>query len=290
MINSRTARLLLFSAMLVLLSAPLALAQGTYTQIDVPGANATNCNGIDTADDIVGVYDAGSPIAHGFLLSGGIFTTIDRPGFAQSGAFGINDVGQIVGSNDPSNQAFIYDIATQTFTEIGYPGALITFPSAINNAGAIAGTVSDTGLEETGFELVGSTYRIVAPPNVTTVRLSGITASGEIVGNAYGAGGVMNFFFFNGKYERIPFTGAIPIVTGVNPSGTALVGYYKLHSGAQVGFLHQGSSHQELNFPSSMHTLPSGINNGGMVVGTFSDSDGNVHGFLWTPPAAAVRK
>jgi probable HAF family extracellular repeat protein len=280
----------LFLSMLMLLSAPLVVAQGTYTQIDVPDATLTNCDGINTAGEIVGVYQDSDFISHAFLLIAGQSTTIDRPGFAYTAAFGINDVGQIVGSNDPSDQAFTYDIATQTFTEIGFPGADITLPFAINNAGAIAGTASDGGREQTGFELLGSTYKIVAPPKTYNVTVSGITASGEVLGTISGLAGPRTFLFHEGGYTLLKITGVSnPIVSGVNPAGTVFVGYYE-DAGADVGFLYQAGNLQQLNFPGSMYTLPAGINSAGMVVGTFLDSGLNTHGFLWTPPAEARKK
>src|SRR5271155_3497411 len=67
-------------AVLLLTTAPLALAQGTYTQIDVPGSLETLGYGIDNAGDIVGGYLDSNDSYHGFLLSGGIFTTLDSPG------------------------------------------------------------------------------------------------------------------------------------------------------------------------------------------------------------------
>jgi probable HAF family extracellular repeat protein len=292
MINARIVDLLLFSAMLVLFTAPPALAQGTYTQIDVSGGFDTSCNGINTAGEVVGGYIDAGGASHGFLLSGVVFTTIDRPGATSTAAFGLNDVGQIVGSNSPGEGAFLYDVATQKFTEIMYPGAKVTFPIAINNAGTIVGTEDATNGIENGFELIGSTYTKLQPPNVFQSTLAGITDSGEVLGAAYGVDGPeTNFLFDRGKYKRLTLA-SVPsaVLYGVNPSGTEFVGFFELQSGAQEGFLYQGGNFQKLRFPGSSHTYPSGINSAGIVVGTFTDSDGNLHGFLWTPPGEGVKK
>ena len=85
-------------AAFLLASAPLALAQGTYTQIDVPGATETAPFGIDAAGDICGEYSDASYNQHGFLLSNGIYTTIDPPGGIGTTADSINNSGQTVGS------------------------------------------------------------------------------------------------------------------------------------------------------------------------------------------------
>jgi len=66
-------------AAFVIAFVPLALGQGTYTQIDVPGATTTVIQGINAAGDVVGSYNDSNG-SHGFLLSSGVFTTIDYPG------------------------------------------------------------------------------------------------------------------------------------------------------------------------------------------------------------------
>src|SRR5579863_6973246 len=125
----------ILSFSLVLL-ASVALAQGTYTQIDPPGGTQTRGLGIDNAGDIVGFYFAGT--YHGFLLSGNTYATINYPG-QETFLNGINDVGQMVGY--AHTLAFVYDLQTQSFTEVAYPGTNnTTNPTCINHTGTIAGS------------------------------------------------------------------------------------------------------------------------------------------------------
>jgi hypothetical protein len=97
-------------AALLLAPAPLALAQGTYTQIDVPGSAITYCWGINSAGDIVGYYSVeGSSYSPGYILSNGNYTTINYGGpYGSTLLKGLNDVGQIVG-NTNDEVAFVYD-------------------------------------------------------------------------------------------------------------------------------------------------------------------------------------
>ena len=74
-----------------------------------------------------------------------------------------------------------------------------------------------------------------------------------------------------------------PFVNGVNPAGTALVGYYQPLSGI-TGFIFQKKTLQALSFPGSITTIAFGINAAGNVVGYFIDTNVVTHGFLWTPP------
>ena len=69
---------------------------GSFTTIDVPGADQTSPWGINDRGQIVGEF-LDSTGFHGFLDSSGSFTTIDVPGADQTHSYDINDRGQIVG-------------------------------------------------------------------------------------------------------------------------------------------------------------------------------------------------
>src|SRR5690242_16863988 len=68
-----------------------------FTQIDYPGAGATQAWGINSRGDIVGFYTGSDKNNHGFLTNGGKFTPVDYPGAAVTYANGINPQGDIVG-------------------------------------------------------------------------------------------------------------------------------------------------------------------------------------------------
>jgi probable HAF family extracellular repeat protein len=73
------------------------LADGAFTQIDVPGATFTTSNGINNRGQIVGTFIDARDVAHGYLLDDGRFTTIDPPASTTTEAVGINGRGEIVG-------------------------------------------------------------------------------------------------------------------------------------------------------------------------------------------------
>jgi uncharacterized membrane protein len=286
-----TFRKVLSLAVLLLATVPLALAQGTYTQIDYPGGGDTKCFGIDTAGDVSGYYQDGTGHYHGFLLSAGIYSSIDYPGAEWTEAYGMNDMGQIVGSTEDAYFGFLYDIQAQTFTKIAYPAGKHTTPFAINNAGTIVGSVYHLGINQ-GFELIGSTYTKIFPPNATSAYAIGITSSGELVGSSTPpTGAVVDFSFNQGKYQKLPPPSGLRgvFLTNINPAGTATVGYYQNTKTTITGFVYQNGSVQTLQFPGATFTYPFGINSGGVVVGQFFAADG-WHGFTWTPPADAGKK
>jgi probable HAF family extracellular repeat protein len=266
----------LMLAIFLIASAPLALAQGTYTQIDVPGAVATNANGIDVAGHVTGIYVDSDNRAHGFLLNAGVYATIDYPAASFTYLFNINNRGQVVGWAD-SGTGFVYSIPTHEFTEIAYPGAPDTFPTAINDAGVIGGAYALNG-DRLGFALTGSTYRHIGVNGSLYSWVMGVSGSSEFVGPMNDT----NFIFSQGKYQVLNFKDLTSaVVTGIRPDDKAIVGYYY----PAIGFLYQEGTVTTLQFPESSGTYPSSINDSGKVVGFFFDAEGNQHGFTWTPPA-----
>ena len=284
----KSCKVVLSLAVLLLATAPLALAQGTYTKIDVQGSLETQAFAIDTAGDIVGLYfdTAGG---HGFLLSNGVYSNLDDPGAQLTIPSRINDKGQIVGYTD-QNQGFLYDVQTHIFTALSFPNSTATEPDAINNAGIIGGLVELSG-KYYGFVLSGQTYRIVAVPGAYSSFIIGITQSNELIIEAAKRGGPsITFSLANGKYSRIP----IPLkgtgqADGTNPAGSAFVGSYAPSSTTE-GFQYQNKVLTTLVFPGAVSTTALGVNSEGTVVGYFSDASLNEHGFSWTRPADAAKK
>ncbi len=75
-------------------------------------------------------------------------------------------------------------------------------------------------------------------------------------------------------------------MNGINPAATAIVGTYEMSDGSTTSFMSQGTILTTLQFPGSTTTFANGVNNAGIVVGSFIDADGLGHGFTWTPPSA----
>jgi uncharacterized membrane protein len=265
-----------------------AHAQGTYTQIDVPGSLFTQCFGVNTKGDLVGLYEDASGVDHGFLLSGGVYTDIDDPGWSLTVPSGINDEGQIVGyvSDYPALSGFLYDAQTRTFTELNYPGATATVPNGINNAGIIVGYYDVGEPVMNGFELSSSGYTDISPSGRALTQAFGITSSDAVVGVAVNPGAenfgtFNNFAFYDGKFELLNLPSGYSL-TAVNPQGTILVGIF-LTIPVDLGWVYRNGKSQTLSFPGAKETLPYGINRHEEIVGWFEDASGNGHGFTLAP-------
>jgi probable HAF family extracellular repeat protein len=265
------------------LVASVALAQGTYTQIDVPGAFYTNVLGINSPGDIVGAYQDSSGNVDGFLLSGGTYTTIDYFGSKWTYLTSINDDGQIVGYGYLPTVGFLYNLQTQDFTVILPPKGTYAFPAVINNNQEIGGLFG-YGTTRTGFVLSGSQYSVVSPPHAIDAAVFGITANGTPLGSASNGHQLFYFTYSQGKYSDFSIRNAPDYrIYGANPQGTAFVGLYEPSLGVTAGFVYQNRTLTTLQFPGSSLTVAYAINMAGEVVGAFEDTSGNDHGFTWVP-------
>jgi probable HAF family extracellular repeat protein len=119
-----------------------ALAAGTFTPIEFPGATFTTAIGINARGQIVGGFRDAGGVIHGFLLDKGVFTQIDVdvPGATRTEPTGINARGQIVGNfTDASGARRGFLLDRGVFTPINVPGATATTAFGITDGGQIVG-------------------------------------------------------------------------------------------------------------------------------------------------------
>jgi len=257
-----------------------------------PVVDGTFC--ISSDGWIVGscVYD---PVGkdHGFLRSadGSSLTTIDLPRAAGVFNFtGINDAGQIVGgfADAAGGHGFRLD-PDGGFTAIDVPGAVAGSTEAygINATGQIVGTFLDTtGVH--GFRLdTDGSFRTLDARGATGSEAFGINAIGEIVGRFQDVRGIHGFLqTTDGGFTVIDAPAATRTeARAINATGQ-IVGVFTDASGTSHGFLLSGGAFTTIDVPGAMagSTTASGINNAGLVVGSFADvSTGKPQGFIGVP-------
>lgn len=203
---------LTFAALLLITSIPLAVAQGTYTQIDVPGETGTACTGIDAA--------------------GEAFTNVNFPGSNQTELFAINNAGFVVGTAafGEGRQA-PFELA-QTYRRIVPPGHFTSAAAVgINNANTIAVDACYNG-QCTNFLFAGGRFRPLQI-HLPHAEMFGFNDTDAVVG-AYGEGAELTtgFLLQNGTLQSFTFPGAsVTIAYGINNSGV-VVGYFFDASGS----------------------------------------------------------
>ncbi len=145
----------------LLYEGPISGVGGTSYTVDVPGASSSSIYGSNTLPDgtlqLVGSYKNGDGTVHGVLFQGTTadfsnpadYTTIDYPGATYTyvhSTMGNLSVGNADGpeGNAPigTGEAFIYNIAKGTYTNIVYPGSLSTTAYGIWYNGGTSYTIA----------------------------------------------------------------------------------------------------------------------------------------------------
>lgn len=175
--------------------------------------------------------------------------------------------------------------ASCTFTRFNVsPNAT---PIGINSFSTVVGRLTSTnGSTAKGFiRYSGGGVNYYSAPNVTYSFFTARSDAGVAVGIYGNPGGTFEGFMLNGStFTPIvdPNSGA-PYgtrTTGINKWNT-IVGYYATSTGTYHGFRrYSNGSYGDLNYPGGQFTQPNGINNSGMVAGSYSNSTGE-HGFVY---------
>lgn len=296
------------------LSAPLAPASATaytFTTLNVPGASATTpatASGINDAGQIVGTIRSVGSIfsgnAQGFLFNQatGTYTLFNNPAASPNSgvgtiASGINNAGQIVGNIVPLNstilEPYVFNSATNVFTQFGPDGSNATLAAGINDAGQIVGTFSISRFS-LGFILDPMTGTYASPPafglqvvNRSTVnpalQPSGINNAGQVVG------GNILYDLATGISTTLAVPGPTSTyASGINNTGQ-IVGTFYLN-GTPNGFVFDEATgtYTSLIDPNGTSTFAAGINDSGQIVGSYTDLNGNTQAFLATPQITAA--
>lgn len=158
-------------------------AGGVWSEYDFPG-NETDGRAINTAGDIVGIYNAGYGTPdHGFLKVGETYTSIDYPGASLTYVFGLNDAGYISGTYRDALglKGFLY--ANGAYSSVSYPNASETYIGGINNANAMVGWKIEGG-KVGGFLVSAGRFRPVLASfaNAANTKPRAINDLGVIVG------------------------------------------------------------------------------------------------------------
>ena len=242
---------LLLTTLVLVGSAQPAAAQIPFTSFDIPGAGAYFVPGINDDGFIVGSWRAyeGPPFVPnvGFIRSPGgrITPPILDPHDAESFTVlrAINDEDVIAGFYG-LNVVHGFVLSEGLFTPRDFPGALDTAVRGINNRGDLSGTY-DTALhpDPIGFIL----------PRVGSPITFG------------------------------PPPGGSGLVVGKINDWRQVVGYYTAANGTLAGFLRAPNGQLvDVIVPSATGTQAQGINDCGIIVGTWEDSN-TAHGFYGRP-------
>jgi hypothetical protein len=291
-------------------------------QLDFGGVTSTNLTGVNNtgkanAGQAVGYYTlAPNNIPQSFVLDFSFTPTafnlsnvqqVYFPGSRLTAAVKINDRGQIVGLYvDSGGAEHGFLLNNGQYSAIDFPGAVATEALAINNwpVPGIAGNYTDSSGKVHGFVFIGGRYIPVDASFAVNLSVNGMNDLGQLAGT-YDLGGTL------GTAQTFGFTGSLGSLEPLNypqilnyPTSTLpnalnnkneIAGEftettpYTLRIAA---FLEGGGNFQPISpgLDASFSTDALGINDQGILVGSFRDLAGSHAGFaipsqLFAPPA-----
>lgn len=267
-----------------------AAAQWTITTLDRAAASDTQLWGINDSNQIVGSDSLG-----GFVYSGGVASAM--PGWAGAERitpFGIANDGTIVGSwtspGDGLTHGFVYKAGSYAGWDLGLPGLSFTQIRSISLDGRyIAGYATGDTAGSTGFVFDTLSAQLTTYAASGTMILQGSTSSGLTAGSLAGSSGANGGVLASGAgsytvYPGMPGVAGRISFRGINDAG--MVSGYTSNAGvttAIFGSVTQGDSFSALTIAGAASSVGEGLNNHDAVVGFYTGSDAQLHGFLAAP-------
>jgi hypothetical protein len=278
---------------------------GVIVSFGVAGSSNTQAVAINASGETTGYYYDSSNLPHGFVRSpSGSITSFDPPGSSFTVPRSINSSGQVAGGYANENGVsfgFVRD-AQGNFATVSVPGAESTGVCAISDNGSVTGDylLSLRGQPSQGFvrDSSGVITTFVAPGagegggGMGTIPLA-INGNGEVTGYYVSQGhayhgfsrdqaGVITTLDDPKAYEAHDF-GTLP--ASVNLNGE-IVGYVQNPSGYSGFTVDASLDWTSFAVPGAITgnpyagTFPTGINNSGVVTGSYQDVKLVTHGFV----------
>jgi hypothetical protein len=231
-----------------------------YQDIDVPGSAQTRLTGLNDEGVQVGFWSASAAGARAsdkvaFYQEGGRYVSVGYPARARSSPpvnqlLGVNDHNVAVGFYTDAaghDHGYLYDLAAKRFTQVNVPGASSVAATAINNYGSVAGFCTGRGSGTEGFfqRHTGQVY-LLRVPGATTTEALGVNDNGEVVGT-YQAG---------------------------SGAGATTHGFTWTRQGGFIAV-------DDPDGPGA--TTVNGVNNAGVLVGSYVNAAGQTDGLVATP-------
>ena len=269
-------------------AAQAAYVIETFTAPSSPGY--TNALGLNDSASIAGGVLPSSGNYASFVRKGGLTTVLSPPFPDLNTAFDINGAGTVVGqytacTNAASCADHAYRFNGVSYSTIDFPGAHITDPWSINNAGVVAGTYSLGYGPYLGYVMNTAGFITIQVPGSSDTYVYGINDAGLMVGSYQIGGGKQHGFIYDGAVFTTvdaPGGGVVEtVLRDINDAGQIVGSFSDGITGHS--FVLTGSTMTEFLFPGQPPLSLNGINNLGQIVGTETNADGDLIGFLASP-------
>jgi len=211
--------------------------QGSFSQIDIPGATSTSVFAVDTAGTYTGTFTDSRSNVHGFVASGASWTAFDAAGANFTSPVAINASGEIVGDYyDQTGNEHGFTYTNGVLTPLDVPGAIETVISGINDSGEIVGYYYNGAVH--GFADNDGTVVTEDVPGASQTEILGVTETGVVYGDYNDSQGIQHGFFgtVSPIAATLSLTGAEYLVDleSVNTTTSALDVQVTLGVGAEL--------------------------------------------------------
>ncbi len=266
-----------------------------FVTFDYPDAITTSPGEIDGNGDVAGSFTDINGLQRGFVrYRNGHFTPSIVPRFGVgsfTGADDVNDARTICGffssADDTTFHGYFY--SGGWFTQFDIAGATSTFVGGLNDAGEFVGSFSTDSSSSQSYIDLGGAVILFSVPGASFTNATSINEEGEAAGNYRVGTETTNHGFLRDEAGNLTYPIDVPgalgflgtVVRGVNDRGWVVGGYFDQNS-VEHGFLYRGpGKYLFFDYPDSLSTRLSGINNVGLVCGSYVDNVlARRHGFI----------
>ena len=209
---------------------------------------------------------------------------LNPPGSIYNTASGINNKGNTVGAFERSGeslQGFAYLAASNKYLTFNYPGATYTIALGINDANTVVGTFANNDNQAHGFFLTNGKFTQYDVTGSSGTAIQGINKAGDFAGTVGSNGDYQGFVSIGGTVTTFQAKGRPTDAYSINASDT-IVGFFVNAQATGVdGFLRDAAGNvTQIDYPGSIQTACTGINDAGAITGFYTDSNGVDHGFV----------
>ena len=284
---------LLAAVCLAALPATNAAAQTyKFKTINYSKSSQTSLHGVnDSGVAVGGFFTATNPYRNCFILQGKKKTAFTNPNGTETECWDINSNGDIVGDYADSagvQHGYLYIASSQTFTTIDPPGTTETEVYGVNDSDVVGGYYFDSSGNQNGFIFTGKKYIKVNIKGGTTNQVFGINKAGQFTASATLSDGYTHSYLFpkigtkNGV--EIVFSGQIEVAAHhLNNVPQIIATVIDSSNNYSAGVYDAAASQTYLiSVPNAVLTIGDGINDSQTLVGRFTDSASNSHGWLAT--------
>jgi hypothetical protein len=260
--------------------------------------------GINNEGHVVGYYGSGSVSdpSHGYVVyppyQQANFRGIAFPKASNTIATGLNNQKLVVGYYTEKGKTASFVYASGIWTSYQDPrargnGTTTEFASVNDSDVAVGNYTTPSGQGAFQLNVGGEDYDGINPTQGTGAVVTGINGKGDVVGYVKDSGRDVGFIRKNGTYTYLIYPHAKSTRFLNVTAFDTICGSYVDKTGATHGFIlisplwKPGTTWQSIDDPNGIgSTVATSVNIHDDVVGYYTDSYGNVNGFLATPSSS----